>query len=517
MVHSATRELTSVTPEKLNQPLGRGIHLPVYVYLTVPLAVLSVPLEVALPQSPGQIGFVLMLLPTLMASFDGGFRSGLLTGIGGAISLVLGAWFASKIDGTPHSLWWMLLPCAWGAALIGCGMWLGRSLEVVRVRADRLQEQCELHERSLYQLYKDSSETQAAHERERQQRRQEDAQRVDFSRLLLNIQHLGRELCGNLQMTAVYRLVTDAARKLLKAPNPRLFLLDEHTRELVEHTSEGAGTRVPGDRGMLGWAARHRQIITSEDVAKNHSLTDLSSEDITPWAACAPLVFGQRALGVLGVESVEEHSQDFDRLLYTVANFCAVAVHNGRMFERAEEMAQRDGLTGLLNHATFQRQLADMMAQSKTTGRPVSIVISDVDHFKQFNDRYGHQAGDHVLRSVADLWKRLIPKGSIAARYGGEEFVCVFPQTPLQDAAQHAESLRFALENLELEYDGKPLRVTASFGVATFPEHSDSPAGLIREADSALYAAKGAGRNRVSLAVGDRREASNSVAHAGAR
>lgn len=500
-----------MTIENLNKPAPRGLHVPVYVYLTIPLAVLSVPLEVALPQCPGQIGFVLMFLPTIMAVFDSGFRAGLLTAVAGAINLTAAAWFAARVGGLERSFGWMLLPLAWGTALVGCAVWLGRCLELLRQRADRLQAQCEQHERSIYQLHKDSTETAAAHEHERLRRQHEDAQRLDFSRLLLNIQHLGRELCGNLQMSAVYRLATDAARKLLKAPNPRLFLVDERTRELVEHTAAGPGLRVPSDRGMLGWAVRHRQIITAADVAKNHSLTDLSDQDTVAWQACAPLVFGQKALGVLGVDAVEVQSHEFDRLLYTVANFCAVAVQNGRMFERAEEMARRDGLTGLFNHATFQSRLAELLTEAARTGKTVSIVMSDVDHFKQFNDRYGHQAGDFVLRSVAELWRQLMPAGCFAARYGGEEFVVVLPSTTLKDAEQYAESLRFALESMELEFEGTPLRVTASFGVAVFPDNADNPAALIREADAALYTAKKSGRNRV-ITPAERRNASSAAA-----
>jgi diguanylate cyclase (GGDEF)-like protein len=130
----------------------------------------------------------------------------------------------------------------------------------------------------------------------------------------------------------------------------------------------------------------------------------------------------------------------------------------------------------------------------------LSIVIADLDHFKQINDRYLHQGGDHVLRCVADLWRRLIPAHAVAARYGGEEFVCVYPETDLPEAAAHAEVLRHALEFGNVEFEGAPLRVTASFGVATLSAASDSAASLIRQADTALYAAKRAGRNRVCVA-----------------
>jgi diguanylate cyclase (GGDEF)-like protein len=429
------------------------------------------------------------------------------------LSLAGASWSAQWVTGAREpTLLGAVLPLVWGVALLGCGVWLGRCLEIVRRRADKLQEQCDQHERSIYQLYKDSNEIAAAHERERLRRQQEEAHRVDFSLLLLNIQHLGRELCGNLQMSAVLQLVTDAAKKLLKAPSPRIFLLDEKSGELVEHTPGRARERFRADRGMLGWVTRHRQIITAEDVARNHSLADLRSEDTVEWHACAPLVFGQKMLGVLGVDAVEQRNQEFDRLLYIVANFCAVAVNNGRMFEQAAEMARRDGLTGLLNHATFQSKLAELLGDAKKTARPISLVMSDVDHFKQFNDRFGHQAGDFVLRSVADLWKRLLPQHAFAARYGGEEFVCVLPDVDVVEAAEYAESLRFALENAALEFDGTALQVTASFGVAAFPDSGDSPASVIREADTALYAAKNAGRNRVRVAqIGDRRNSETTV------
>jgi diguanylate cyclase (GGDEF)-like protein len=493
-----------VTLDRFNQPLTPQLHLPAYVYLTIPLAVLAAPLELALRGCPGQIGFVLMLVPTVMAAFDGGVRSTLITGLAGAVGLSGAAWLAQRVTGDRAVTALQLgLPVFWGAALVGCGVWLARGLEVVRRHAAKLQDQCDQHERSIYKLYKDSSEVAAAHEEERLKRQQDEAQRVDFSRLLLNIQHLGRELCGKLQMSAVLQLVTDAAKKLLKAPNPRIFLLDELGRELVEHTPGSAANRRLVNRGMLGWAVRHGQIITAEDVARNHALADLRSEDTVEWQACAPLVFGQKVLGVLGIDALEQRNQEFDRLLYIVANFCAVAVNNGRMFEQAAEMAQRDGLTGLLNHATFQSRWAEFVAEAKHSGRPVSLVMSDVDHFKQFNDRFGHQAGDFVLRSVADLWKQLIPSSAVAARYGGEEFVCVLPGIGLDEASHYADSLRFALENAAIEFEGTALRVTASFGVAAFPASGDSATVVLREADAALYAAKRGGRNRVCVATAD--------------
>jgi diguanylate cyclase (GGDEF)-like protein len=202
----------------------------------------------------------------------------------------------------------------------------------------------------------------------------------------------------------------------------------------------------------------------------------------------------------LALDSIEQRPPEFERLLYILANFSAVALNNSQLFERVERMARHDGLTGLLNHAAFQSRLNQMFDEARTNGHDLSLVIADLDHFKQINDRYLHQGGDHVLKCVADLWRQLIPAPAVAARYGGEEFVFVLPNTDLTEAANHAEVLRNALEFGAIEFEGAPLRPTASFGVATLSPQSDSAASLVRQADMALYAAKRAGRNCVRIA-----------------
>jgi diguanylate cyclase (GGDEF)-like protein len=479
----------------------RSFHLSIYFAMTVPLAVLAVPLEMALPLFPGHMTFVLMLLPTVMAAIDGGFRPGLATAVAGAVGTAAATWVAQgNLNPGLLGAIEVLLPLAWGAGLITCSVAVGGKIDGHRTRAAELERQCEVHERSIYQLYKDSSCAVEAAEEQRLLRQHEAAQKTDLSMLLLNIQHFGRELSGNLRMEDVLRLIVQVSKKLLKAPQPRVFLLDAATRELVEHTPGAESGRFPANQGMLGWVLRNKQIITAADVAADHALMDLRNQDPAPFHACAPLMLGTRPLGVLAIDAVDDNLQEFDRLLYVVANFSAVAVNNGTMFQQLEDIAHHDGLTGLLNRATFQHRLSDLIKQARGDNHPLAIVMSDVDHFKQINDRYGHQAGDHVLRSVAALWKRTVPVNATAARYGGEEFVCAFPACELTQAAEHAENLRFALEHQELEFEGMPLRVTASFGVAVFPQHGQTEESVIGQADAALYAAKRRGRNRVCVA-----------------
>ena len=390
------------------------------------------------------------------------------------------------------------------AGLAAVALTIGLMLSYLYVeqrQVDRLHERCRQHERELEQRLAESKRAAASAAEERLRLKQAEAQRTELSALFLNLQHLGRELSGNLELDAISRLVTEAARKLLHVSNPRLFLLDEQTWELVESQPAGRGNRYPANRGILGWVVDHGQMITADDLSNIHSLAKLEADDAAKWEACAPLTVGHRVLGVLALDSIDQRPPEFERLLYILANFSAVALNNSQLFERVQRLACHDGLTGLLNHAAFQNRLKQMFDDARADGRPLSVVIADLDHFKQINDRYLHQGGDHVLKCVAELWRQLIPPHAVVARYGGEEFVFAFPSTDLEDAGNHAEVLRHALEFGNVEFEGTPLRVTASFGVATLSPESDSAASLIRQADTALYATKRAGRNRVCIAA----------------
>ena len=165
-----------------------------------------------------------------------------------------------------------------------------------------------------------------------------------------------------------------------------------------------------------------------------------------------------------------------------------------RVNARLEALATQDGLTGLKNHRAFQDRLAQEVAYARRYDRPLSLVMLDVDHFKQYNDTYGHPAGDEVLLRVAEKLRDAVRDNDYAARYGGEEFVLILPQTDTETAVQIAERCRIALEEAVWRY--RP--VTASLGVASLlPEHQDG-VELLTEADRLLYQAKFRGRNQVA-------------------
>jgi len=173
-------------------------------------------------------------------------------------------------------------------------------------------------------------------------------------------------------------------------------------------------------------------------------------------------------------------------------------VQKRRQYERA---AMFDGLTGIHNRRWLDETLHRMVRRHEGLGGPLAVSLIDIDHFKQFNDRFGHAAGDHVLTSVAGLLAKNLRPTDLVARFGGEEFVIIFPDTQVDAATQAAERVRVAVEQAALALpDGKPLpQVTISMGIAAFSPGQTVPQ-LLKAADAAMYGAKQSGRNRIVVA-----------------
>ena len=164
---------------------------------------------------------------------------------------------------------------------------------------------------------------------------------------------------------------------------------------------------------------------------------------------------------------------------------------------KLEELAIRDELTKLYNRRFFNEKLEEYSHLARRFGQPLCCVMTDIDHFKKFNDNHGHQAGDYVLYSFAQILENNTRSTDISARYGGEEFVIILPNTDLETGVMLAEKLRKMVESEEVSYNGAVLKITSSFGVATKGNESEPSGALVKRADDALYKAKEAGRNRV--------------------
>jgi diguanylate cyclase (GGDEF)-like protein len=215
--------------------------------------------------------------------------------------------------------------------------------------------------------------------------------------------------------------------------------------------------------------------------------------------AVVPLVFHERFIGVLEVidDDPARMWQDNELLLLrTVANQVAVAINHADLFAQMQQQALTDALTGCYNRRSFEMQLDREVQMAMRLHQPLSLLMLDLDRFKQLNDSVGHDAGDSALRKLADCFRQELRGVDTAARFGGDEFALILPQAYAEGALVVAERLRECIEQIQIPGFGN---LAASIGIAAFPTHANSRAELIVAADVALYSAKRAGRNRVAL------------------
>jgi diguanylate cyclase (GGDEF)-like protein len=210
-----------------------------------------------------------------------------------------------------------------------------------------------------------------------------------------------------------------------------------------------------------------------------------------------------KSIGVIHLERSRPggfSAQDIE-LAARVAEQIALAVANGRLMRTMEGMAMTDQLTGLRNARFFDPYLEHALAAAERERESIAVVMIDLDHFKRFNDDYGHPAGDEALRVFSRVVRSLVRESDVVSRYGGEEFVVAFPACGLADGQLKAEHLRQAIEQAVIEIGpGRYARITASFGVASTEGRAVDRKSLVALADAALYRAKEQGRNRVETA-----------------
>jgi len=215
--------------------------------------------------------------------------------------------------------------------------------------------------------------------------------------------------------------------------------------------------------------------------------------------AAVPLIFHERLMGALQVTSDDPArvwQENEILLLRTVANQVAVAVNHADLFAQIQQQALTDALTGCYNRRSFEMQLEKDLMMARRSHQPLSLIMLDLDRFKQLNDSAGHDAGDMALRLLADCFRQELRGVDSAARFGGDEFALILPQAYSEGALIVAERVRERIEQIDIPGFGN---LTASIGIATFPTHASSRAELALASDAALYTAKRAGRNRVCI------------------
>ena len=213
-----------------------------------------------------------------------------------------------------------------------------------------------------------------------------------------------------------------------------------------------------------------------------------------------PLISFGQTLGVLTLHSSQPNAFRERELqsLESVADICANSIQNAHYVERVKQLAYLDGLTGIFNRRFFELRIMEEIERARRYGTGMAVIMADIDQFKRLNDEFGHLLGDEVLRQVSSLFHQQLRKVDVVCRYGGEEFAILLTQISAQQAIAIAEKLRRLVE--KFQFPGVPRTITISVGVAAFPTHGKTRDDIVRAADSGLYAAKQAGRNRVCVA-----------------
>lgn len=325
---------------------------------------------------------------------------------------------------------------------------------------------------------------------------------------LYTLYNISKTLSATFEMENVLNQIVGGINQALRLHRVNVMLVNEDRTEMYIVAGMGISERAKEMRfklgeGIYGWVAMTGQAEIINDLSNYAQFkpTEGFDDDVSS-LICAPFKGRGRVIGIintyrLGGEVFDETSFE---LLIAAASQIGIALENARLFEETKILAITDGLTHLYNHRYFLECLDEEFERAKRYKRELSLIMIDIDFFKNYNDAHGHPKGDELLRSVSGILKRMARKTDTAARYGGEEFVIILPETENKVAFIMAERLRKEMESNKFPgAETQPLgMVTISLGVASCNEKSvKSTDDLIENADNALYRAKEEGRNRV--------------------
>jgi len=324
---------------------------------------------------------------------------------------------------------------------------------------------------------------------------------------LYTLYNISKSLSLSLQLDELFETAMKVIGQTMNVSEYNLMLLDEATGHLYMQAIHGVDDDCirkavlgPGE-GVPGKVLDKGKSLLFDDLAKRKDWAYAEGEKSLKGSYLGiPLKRPDGAvIGVLNAHKPKRKSfaREDVRLFETVAEHVAIALENARTYQKTKELSHRDDLTGLYNRRYFFERFEREVERAKRYNRLFSLVLLDLDHFKKYNDSYGHLSGDRALQEISRGLRKVVRKVDIVARYGGEEFVVVLPETSKEDAVNVAEKLRIAVEEIGLgtAEGGKLLTITA--GVASFPLDATDALSLIEVADRALYLGKAEGRNCV--------------------
>lgn len=327
-----------------------------------------------------------------------------------------------------------------------------------------------------------------------------------------NLARLGDTLSSTHDLDRILGVILEAAMATTNATAGAVLLVSPDRSRLELATGLGLAQRGVGETLSLplGAGVTGRVAVRGEPLRGQVGPGQLTLSPEEPQAAAvlsAPLCSGERVVGVLNLYDPEGASEFREGDLMTIRSFAgqaSVAVDNVLLHEEAQRLSITDPLTGLWNYRYLQMSLEQEIERATRFGRPLSLLMLDLDHFKAVNDAYGHQRGDAVLVELAARVHSVIREVDVFARYGGEELVLLLPETGASGASTSAERICEVVRGRPFDGHGDEepaIRVTVSVGVSTYPTHASDGPGLIRAADEALYVAKTEGRDQWRVAA----------------
>lgn len=326
----------------------------------------------------------------------------------------------------------------------------------------------------------------------------------DKIKQLSTLYDVGKAVTSELNFVKLQNMILDIVAKVLKAEKGSLMLIDDAEKTLTIGVAIGLSdeitreTRLEVGDSVAGWVVKHRKFLFVKNVEEDEEFLNIKKQNVKAGTLmCAPLISKDKIMGALNVSKSTPGSfsdNDFE-LFVNLANQVAIAIDNARLYR----YAVTDEMTKLYNHRYFQQRLDEELLRADRYEDHISLLILDVDHFKHFNDTYGHPEGDRVLKTVARLIEKSIREIDIAARYGGEEFVVICPEKSGTGALVPAERIRKAIEGFDFRINGVHVPITVSVGAACYPDNATTKAELIKKSDTALYYSKENGRNRSTL------------------
>lgn len=323
-------------------------------------------------------------------------------------------------------------------------------------------------------------------------------------------EEVAKILTSSMELNQILVAIMKKTKEMTNAEAWSVLLVDEETGELVFEKTDGKKKpriekyRLKLGEGIAGWVAQEGVPVIVPDVSRDErfsSKVDRQTHFRTKSLMCVPIKSKGRVIGVLEVVNKVTGGQFTNEdltLLMRLIDQAALAIERTSLYQKMAELAVTDDLTKLFNTRYLNRTIEMEIQRSNRYRTSISLIFIDIDHFKNINDHHGHLVGSKTLVEMGQLIIKSLRTIDIVARYGGDEFVVVLPQTTPKAAALIAERIRVAVEqNVFLKKEGYGLKVTASFGVACYPENAKTKEELLRLADEAMYRVKNTTRNGV--------------------